>query len=98
MAIEISVTGTTITSLGIVDASKKGMAILVRAASDLDGGTITISTRPSGNTGVREVLSTALDGADPTTASATFTVGSMMEVFATQSGASSTVVYIVSQY
>ena len=98
MAREITVAGTTVTSLGIVDMHKQGMSIIVRAASDLDSGTITIGTRPSGDSGVIEVLSTTLDGGDPATASATFTVGAGMEIFTTQAGAGSNVTYLVSQY
>ena len=94
MAQEITVAGTTATSLGIVDVSKQGMAVVVRAASNLDSGTITIGTRPSENDGVIETLDSTLTAGD----SATYTVGPGMEIFTTQSGASSSVVYLVSQY
>jgi len=94
MAHEINVTGTTATSLGIVDANKTGMSIIVRLAGDLDSGTITIGTRPAGNDGVIEILdATLVLGSE-----ATYTVGEGMEVFTTQSGASSDVSYLVSQY
>ena len=94
MAQEIKVTGTTATSLGIVDSSKQGVSIIVRAASNLNSGTITIGTRPSGNVGVIETLSADLTAGT----SATYTVGSGMEVFTTQSGASSDVDYLVANY
>ena len=94
MAQEINVTGTTVTSLGIVDQEKQGMSVIVRLAGDLDSGTITIGTRPSGNTGVVEILDAALILG----ASSTYTVGQMMEVFVTQSGAASDISYLVSQY
>ena len=94
MAQERKVTGTTATSLGIVDKDKQGMSVIVRAASNLDSGTITIGTRPSGNSGVIEPLDATLVAGG----SATYTVGEMMEIFATQSGASSDVDYLTSQY
>ena len=94
MAQEITVAGTTATSLGIVDSLKQGMSVYVRAASSLDSGTITIGFRPSGDDGVIEALDATLVAGS----SATYTVGAGMEVFTTQSGASSSVVYLVSQY
>jgi hypothetical protein len=96
MAQEINVTGTTPKSLGIVDSEKQGMSVIVRLAGDLDSGTITIGTRPSGGSGqgVIEILDATL----VLGGSATYTVGQMMELFATQSGASSDVNYLVSQY
>ena len=91
---EKKVTGTTATSLGIVDSNKRGIAVVVRAASNLDSGTITIGSRPSGNTGVIEALDATLVAGG----SATYTVGSGMELWVTQSGASSDVDYLVAPY
>jgi len=94
MAQEINVTGTTVTSLGIVDQEKQGMSVIVRLSGDLDSGTITIGTRPSGSSGVIEILDATL----VLGGSATYTVGQMMELFVTQSGAASDVTYLTSQY
>ena len=94
MSKEINVTGSTATSLGIVDANKAGMSVYVRAASNLDSGTITIGFRPAGSSGVIEPLDATLVAGS----SATFTVGAGMEIFTTQSGASSDVDYLVGQY
>lgn len=96
MAQEITVAGTTVTSLGIVDQEKQGMSVIVRAASDLDGGTITVGTRPSGGSG--QGVIEALDATLVAGGSATYTVGQMMELFVTQTGAASNCVYLVSQY
>jgi hypothetical protein len=94
MSNQVTVAGTTATSLGIVDANKSGLSVLVRAASDLDSGTITIGYRPAGDTGVIEALDATLVAGG----SATYTIGEGMELFTTQSGAASSVVYLVSQY
>jgi len=94
MALKVQVTGTTATSLGIVDSLKQGMSIIVPAAANLDSGTITIGTRPSEDDGVIEALDATLVAGS----SATYTVGAGMEIFATQSGASSDITYLVSQY
>ena len=94
MAQEKLVAGTTATSLGIVDSLKQGMSVIVRAASNLDSGTITIGVRPSEDDGVIEVLDATLVAGG----SATYTVGAGMEIFTTQSGASSSVTYLVSEY
>lgn len=83
-------------SLGIIDARKQGAVVIVRAASTLGGGTITIGTRSSGDTdGVIEVLDATLIAGS----SATYTIGASAELFATLSGASSpNVTYVVNQY
>jgi len=94
MAREITLTGTTTTSLGIVPAGHAGFSIVVRAASDLDSGTLTIGTRPSESTGVIETLSTDV-GAGGT---ATYTIGVNMELFGTCSGASAAVSILVAEY
>lgn len=83
-------------SLGIVDSHKSGISVKVRAASSLGGGTITIGQRESGdNVGVIE----ALDATLVADSSATFTIGSGMELFATLSSATSpSITYLIGQF
>lgn len=92
---ETNVTGSTPVSLGIVDYEKQGIAVLIRLAGDLDSGSITFGARVSGDsTGVIEIL----DATKVLGESATFTLGSGMELFVTQSAAGSDVSYLTGQY
>jgi hypothetical protein len=84
-----------VVSLGVVKGKKAGIAVKVRAASDLGGGTITIGMRPSGDVGVIE----ALDATLVADSSATYTIGSDIELFATLASATDPdIEYIVGQF
>jgi len=91
---EFNVVSTTALSLGIVDTESKGLAIYARAASDLDGGTITIGFRPPNTTGVIEALDATLTAG----AGITVVTGAGAEVFATCSGAAADVDLLVGQF
>jgi len=68
-------------SLGVVE--RQGKSVVVRAASDLGGGTLTIGVRPANDeSGVIEALDATLVAAS----TATYTVGRGAELYATLSG------------
>ena len=95
MAERIELSGAETQSLGIVDSHKQGIAVKVAADADLDSGTLTISAKlPSEVNGNAEALDATLTAGD----SATYTVGSGMELIATTDGASASVEILVGQY
>jgi len=95
MAQRLTITGAETISLGIVDADKQGIAVVVAGDANLDSGTITIAAKtPDEADGVAEDLDATLIAA----ASATYTVGSGIELLATTDGAGASVELLVAQY
>ena len=91
----LTITGADTISLGIVDQHKQGIAVQIAADADLDSGTITIAAKVPGEAdGSAEALDATLVAAS----SATYTVGSGIELIATTSGASAAVEILVGQY
>jgi len=92
--IEVNQTANGSVSLGTVD--KQGLSVIVRAASSLGGGTITIGARQANDdSGVIEALDATLAAGS----SATYTIGKGVELWATLSGATTPDIdYLVSEY
>lgn len=91
----VLVEGTDPVSLGIVDSSKQGLALIVAADADLDSGTLTIAAKLpyESNSSAEDIDATLTAGDD-----ATYTVGSGVELIATASGASAVIQILVGQY
>ena len=95
MAERKTLSGEETISLGIIDTHKQGISIIVASGADLDSGTLTIAAKiPGESNSLAETLSADLAAGG----SATYTVGSGMEVIATTSGASADVDLLVGQY
>jgi len=77
---EINITADGDTLLGVV--GKQGMAVFVRAAADLGGGTLNITMDAAQEGGVKEVIGAALAAAG----SGTYTTGAGARIYASLSG------------
>lgn len=91
----ITLSGATTVSLGIVDEHKSGIAVQVAADADLDSGTLTISAKKPNEA---NAAAEALDATLTAGGSATYTVGSGIELIATTSAAGAAVEVLVGQY